>query len=221
MIKDKRLCAIVRLVDEEQIADIGTDHGFIPLQLFRQNKINFAFVTDLSAKCLNKAKTNLKEFSSQLIFLEGDGLKPILDGLLPQKPSNSVPKQIIIAGMGGREIKKIIQQDEDKIFKKFILQPQKNVFELRTFLVKNQFEIVQDKLVKEGKIFYNVIKAHRSKTHHPLSDLELLFGKTNLQLRHADFMEYVKLEIDKCEKVLAIKKVDKMEKRLLQLKRTF
>lgn len=219
MINDKRLSAIISLVDEQTIADIGTDHGFVPLNLFAQNKCLFAFVTDLRPKCLQKAKTNLKEFSSKICFLQGDGLKPILDGFLPPKMPNSVPKQIIIAGLGGREIKKIILQDTQQVFQKFVLQPQKNVVELRSFLVKNRFEIVKDMLVKEGKIFYNILKVKRCKTPQPLCEMALQFGKTNLQNPSSDFLEFVKLEKEKCQKILNIKKVERVEKRLSQLKK--
>lgn len=212
-----RIEAICGFVTEKIVADIGSDHGFITKNLLEKNKVDFAFVTDISSKCLDKAKANLKDFSSRISFLQGDGLEMFLDERLAQKNVISVPNQIIIAGMGGKEIKKILSLDTQKKFKKFILQPQKNVFELRQFLQKNMFEIVKDVLVKEGIMFYNIIVANRAKAEQNLTEMELVFGKTNLEKPSADFIDFVKTEKGKCEKILEQKKVTSIEKRFLML----
>jgi tRNA A22 N-methylase len=213
----KRIDAICGFVHSTVIADIGTDHGYVPQKLFRDGKINFAYATDISDKCLDKARVNLKDYSSRTKFLCGDGLKVLLDDNLAQKNANLVPKQIIIAGIGAREIKRILAQDSDKVFKNFVLQPQKNVVELRIFLSKNKFKIVKDVLVKDGKMFYNIIVAERSDSTQKLSKMDKLFGKTNIACPTQDFVDYVNFEKDKCQKILHIKSVPSVETKLLLL----
>lgn len=218
MIKtNRRIEAICVFVTEKIIADIGSDHGFITKNLLNKNIVDFAFVTDISLKCLDKAKDNLKDLSSHITFIQGDGLEMFLDEKLAPKNCNFVPKQIIIAGMGGREIKKILSQDTEKKFKKFILQPQKNAKELRQFLQKNKFLIMEDVLVKEGKMFYNIIVAERGDKEQNLTEMEMLFGKTNLEKPSVDFFDFINYEKQKCEIILKKKKVTSIEKKLSML----
>jgi len=217
VIKHPRIDAITSQVDENFVAEIGTDHGYILKELLESGVCDRAVATDISGKCLSKAKANLKEFSGKVEYLEGDGLKPLLDGILPQKNPISVPKQVIIAGMGGGEIKQILMQDSQKVFNKFVLSPQKNVRELRNFLVLNKFFISSDFLVKDGKMFYNVLKVERKAKKQNLSEMQIYFGKTNLENPSKDFLEYVQSEKEKCKRILHIKKVFSVEEKLKML----
>lgn len=203
-----RLNAICDLVTKRIIADVGSDHGFVPKILLQNNKIDFAYVTDISKKCVNKAKDNLQNFYDKTQFVVCDGITDLLS-------VSPLPQQIIIAGMGGREIVKILLQDEDKIFDNFILQPQKNTEELRIFLQNNFFEIKKDFMVHDGKIFYNIIQVCRSKTIKNLTNDQILFGKSNLSMPSEDFMNYLDYKIDKLNSILQ-KTADKEIKCLLQ-----
>lgn len=214
---DNRISTICNFVNTRVIADIGSDHGFITKSLFTKNKIDFAYVTDISDKCLDKAKQNLADYSSQISFLCGDGLKVLYDTILPQKTSISVPQQVIIAGMGALEIKNILTQDKEHIFKNFILQPQKNVVQLRSFLIKNNFKIVQDVIVKNKKMFYNIINVTRTNSPQTLNEMELNFGKTNLENPSEDFISFVEYENEKCRKILETKKVKSVLNKLKML----
>jgi tRNA (adenine22-N1)-methyltransferase len=190
-----RLNAICDLVSQRIIADVGSDHGFVPKILLQEGKIDFAYVTDISEKCVLKAKENLRDFFDKTQFVVCDGLM----GLLSVAPR---PQQIVIAGMGGWEIIKILSQDKLKNFGNFILQPQKNVEELRIFLQNNFFEIKEDFLLREGKIFYNILYVCRSKTLKNLTNDQILFGKTNLSMPNDDFMNFLNQKIDKFTSIL-------------------
>ena len=219
MTNHPRIEAITSQVDESFVAEIGVDHGYILKTLLESGKCQKAIATDISGKCLSKAKNNLKSFYGKVTYFEGDGLKPILEAISPQKNEISVPKQIIIAGMGGREIKQILMQDTQKNFSKFVLSPQKNVSELRRFLVKNNFFISSDFLVKDGKMFYNVLKVEKNSKKQSLSEMQIFFGKTNLENPSKDFLEYVKTEKQKCKDILHIKQVSLLEKKLKMLEK--
>ena len=190
-----RLNAICDLVTKRIIADVGSDHGFVPKILLQNETIDFAYVTDISKKCVDKAKDNLQNFYDKTQFVVCDGITDLLS-------VTPLPQQIIIAGMGGREIVKILLQDEDKIFDNFILQPQKNTEELRIFLQNNFFEIKKDFMVHDGKIFYNILQVCRSKTIKNLTNDQIMFGKSNLSTPSEDFMNYLDYKIDKFTSIL-------------------
>ena len=196
MIKqNKRLNALCQLVTERVVADVGSDHGFVPKILLQQKKCDLVYVTDISQKCVQKAKCNLKGYEDFTKFVTCNGIEALFD-------TSPLPQQILIAGMGGREIIKIIMQDKGKVFNNFILQPQKNTQELRVFLQDNSFDIQKDFILQEGKIFYNIIQATRRESKIPLTLEQIIFGKTNLFSPTKDFDNYLNYKIEKIASIL-------------------
>ena len=179
----ERLEAIVDLCPTtKKIADIGCDHGYVSCELVLQSKADMVIATEKSVACLNKAvaladSINIMPFIS---FRQGDGFEPITkyDKL----------NCAVIAGMGGMEIIKILKNKPKKLFD-FVLQPQSDVILLRKYLIDNKFNILVDKLVKEGDKYYNVIRVTKGKCN--LADLELYFGKTNFTDNYVVFYEYL------------------------------
>lgn len=232
MISSKRIDAICCCVDKPVVAEVGADHGHITHTLFKQNKIKKAYLTDISQKCLDKAVKNFSSspYQSQVKFLVGDGLNALKDEqtlqphFLTQLESKFVPNdnmQIIIAGMGGLEIIKILSSNQADKFTHFVLQPQRNVIELRKFLQDNNYKILSDLMVREGKIFYNVIKAQKTDGIYTLTEDELLYGKTNLINPNKDFIEYVKFELTKLKEISKVKKVEEIENKIFSLQKLF
>lgn len=199
------------MVDGHIVADIGADHGYITKLLFLKDKIDFAYLTDISKKCLQKAVDNFKntKYENNVCFLTGDGLEPL-------KNIKNKPKQIIIAGMGGNEIIKILTKNS--LYTSFVLQPQKNIVELRKFLIDNNFIVKQDFVVKEGNQFYFVIKCKKTNTCHNLTYNQLVFGKTNLKEKSEDFKEYLLFKKKFCEDILKNKLVVEKQKELKRIK---
>jgi len=96
-----RLQAIINLVTAKTIADVGTDHAFIPIRLAQDKKIKKAVATDKNRGPIEIARGNVLKYGlSKIIELrQGAGLCPIEPGEC---------EQIIIAGMGGALIADII-----------------------------------------------------------------------------------------------------------------
>lgn len=147
----------------ETMADIGTDHGFLPLYLW-QNEISPEVVMcDISIPSLQKAidaKTQLLEDGEKLPQLSGDSIKYRAgDGL--QVLSDGEVDAVVIAGMGGVLMTEIMGVNMKKTlsFKKFILQPRNHSGALRYWLTVNGFNIVSNKLVREGKFICEIITA--------------------------------------------------------------
>jgi tRNA (adenine22-N1)-methyltransferase len=181
---DKRLESIVELCPTvKKIADIGCDHGYVTCELVLEDKAQMVIATEKSAECLNKAVSladaiNITPFIS---FRQGDGFEPIT--------KYDKINFAIIAGMGGAEIIKILKKKPKRLYD-FVLQPMSDVILLRQYLIENKFNIVVDKLVKEGDKFYNVIRVTKGRCK-PLADLELYFGKTNFTENYEVFYEYL------------------------------
>lgn len=163
----KRIHAIVNSVSHgETIADIGTDHGYVPMLLIRKGISPYVIMSDISEYSLSKAKDTFKFCGINTLpeqFRVGDGLTPIR----PAEVDN-----IIIAGLGGMTIISILNEDPFKTgtFKKLILQPRKHSGELRYFLYTNGWDIINESLAPEGKFVCEIIKAIPSgyKSREPL-----------------------------------------------------
>ena len=138
MTNSNRINQIGLFVSKRVVAEVGADHGFITKNLFETKKIDFAYLTDISEKCLQKSINNFKNTPYNCKFLVGDGLEALKNEDFKNSPK---PEEIIIAGMGGNEIIKILQNKEANKFNFFVLQPQKNVVELRKFLQERNFLI--------------------------------------------------------------------------------
>lgn len=138
----------------ETVADVGTDHGFVPILLIKNNISPAIIMSDISSKSLDKAINNLKDIKTSTLtsFRVSDGLIEISYGEVDD---------IIIAGMGGQLIIDILEKDIDKThsFKKLILQPRNNSGRLRHWLYKNNFNIEKNVLAKEGKFVCEIIVA--------------------------------------------------------------
>ena len=75
--QNKRINKIVSFISKKSIAEIGADHGYITKQAFNKNKINFALLTDISSKCLQKAINTFKLTNFNVCFEVGDGLEAV------------------------------------------------------------------------------------------------------------------------------------------------
>ena len=144
-----RLQMIIDMVAEETIADIGTDHAYIPIRLASTNKIKKAVATDKNKGPLDIARENVEKYGlSDMVELRtGSGLEPIEKGECGL---------IIIAGMGGKLIGDIIEADLEKAkTSKLLLQPMNAQAELRERLINLGFKITREELSAEGFKVYN------------------------------------------------------------------
>lgn len=151
----KRLQKIADFVPaDSKVCDIGTDHGYIPVYLVKENISNKVIGTDISKGSLDKIIDLVeKEKLQDLIDIRlGDGLYI----LSPNEVST-----LIIAGMGGLLISEILEDGKDvaNTIENFILQPMVGVEELRRYLIENKFKIIDEELVLEDGKYYEIIFA--------------------------------------------------------------
>jgi len=147
-----RLKAVADLVCGDIIADIGSDHAYLPAWLVKNNKIKKAYAIDISAKCLERIKINLAKFNISQEIIE-----PVLsDGLAELE--NIALTDIIIAGMGGETIAEIIATIKEPANINFILQPNTKTEVLKDFLTANNFKILQEIRIQETRRYYNIMR---------------------------------------------------------------
>lgn len=147
-----RLQGIIELTDGETVADIGTDHAYIPIRLALDKKIKKAIACDKNIGPLKIAEENVKKYQlSDIIDLRcGGGLEPIEKG---------EAECIIIAGMGGNLIGDIIEESHEKAAaSRLILQPMNAQYELRCRLIDMGFTIEKEELCSEGFKVYNMMR---------------------------------------------------------------
>ena len=126
----KRLRALVAFIEDgAKVADIGTDHGFIPVYLAQTSSVNRIIATDISAASLNSARRSADEagVTDAITFIVAPGL----DRIAPSDVDT-----IIIAGLGGETILDILKKAPWTMHQeiKLILQPQSKINILCRFL---------------------------------------------------------------------------------------
>lgn len=152
-----RLLAISACVTPgSRIADIGTDHAYIPIYLLQKEMIPCALAMDINVGPIRRAQENIRRFQ-----MEERIATRLSDGLLELSPGEV--DEAIIAGMGGILICEILQARKDLWADdlRFILQPMTASEELRKFLEKNGFCIEKETLAKEEEKIYQILCVRR------------------------------------------------------------
>lgn len=168
-LKDKRLMLCAEMVEGGYVCDIGTDHGYLPAYLLSCGKCEGAIAADINKKPLEAAENTLKKagvtHKAQLIL--SDGLEKV--------PLDNVT-DIVIAGMGGELISRIISDERVKNGVRLILQPMTRAAVLRRYLAENGFDVICEKGVSDGKFVYTVMKCVYSGNVREISDIEENIG---------------------------------------------
>jgi len=168
-----RLAAIAALVPfGARLADVGTDHGLLPLFLLRENRISSAVATDIRPGPLSRAESNAEALGeNRLRCVLCDGLSG-----LPAGAADTV----VIAGMGGENIAQILRAAPwTHTGTLLLLQPMSRPEELRSALIEMQIKINRELLVRDAGRIYPILCA-RGGTPAPHSRAELLTGRYEL-----------------------------------------
>lgn len=182
----KRLEAVSSLVRENAIlADVGCDHGYLPVYLLLNGRIKGAVASDINIGPLNSCKALVEEYSLN------DKVKCVLsDGLMNIKSDEC--SDISICGMGGELIAQILDECEwtEDSDKHFIFNPMTHPEILREYLCNNGYEIGRDFIVKEGKRYYNVLEAVYTGRASDYDDVFYFLGNIN-DFQHKEYFEHL------------------------------
>ncbi len=150
----KRMGAVASLVTAgNRLADIGTDHGYVPIALIQNGIIPSAIAMDINAGPLERANEHIAQ--NQL----GEVITTRLsDGVAALKPNEA--DTILIAGMGGELVIHILEEGKEvcRSAKEIILQPQSEIAKVRKYLRDNGYQTEdEDMIFEEGK-YYPMMK---------------------------------------------------------------
>ena len=192
----KRLSAVAGEVTRGNVlADVGTDHGYIPIYLLEKGIVPRAIAMDVNQGPLDRAKEHMEEH----------GLEAVMETRLSNGLERLEAKEadsIVIAGMGGALMADILDRGQHVIGagKELILQPQSEIFKVRHFLHEHGYRIEKEIILQEEGKYYFILKALPGEEHFPE---EYLYehGEYLLKNKDALMLEYLKKEIDKYQAI--------------------
>jgi tRNA (adenine22-N1)-methyltransferase len=192
-----RLNEIASMVENcDKIADIGTDHAYIPIYLIQRGICKSAIASDINKGPVEKAKGNVK-LENLEAFIEcrlGGGFSTL-------KPSEA--QAAIIAGMGGNLIRDIIEEGID-VFRTLdycILQPVQNPEVLREYIYKQGYSILDEELCIEDGKYYEIIKVKYDNNPRTIEPIYYEVGQKLLEKRHPLIFKYISYKLEKYYKI--------------------
>ena len=180
MILDTRLRAAADMVpDGARLADIGSDHAYLPIALCLEGKIEYALASDINEGPVASARANISKngLSGNIEAIRADGL---------DKARDFAPDCITVLGMGGELIVTILERAEwvrdDRIT--LVLQPMTHAEILAEYLAENGFEVTDERIVSVGERddrIYRLLKARFDGEKREIGRAEALVGRINLE----------------------------------------
>ena len=193
---NKRLKLVAEYVEGARLADIGSDHAYLPIYLIKQGKIDFAVAGEVVEGPHKVSIKNVEEegLSNKIICRKASGLDAV-------KLEDNVDV-ITICGMGGKLISDILTNGKDKLINKPMLVLQPNVGEdaLRDTLSTLGYNIIKEDIIEEDGHIYEIIVAVYGEMS--LSEDEKKFGKFLLKTKGELFKKKWLQEIDKTNYIL-------------------
>ena len=190
----KRLHGVASLVTPgSKIADIGTDHAYIPIYLMEENIAAAAIAMDINPGPLERAAEHVRLH----------GLEDKIDLRLSNGFEKLQPGEVhsaIIAGMGGDLMMRILSAHQEVTFsiKEFVLQPQSEVMKFRTFLLEKGFFFMNEDMLYDAGKYYPVMKVlppeKGEKRPACWTQTELRYGRLLLEMRHPVLKDYLERE---------------------------
>ena len=192
-----RLQTIADFIEKDtKVADIGTDHGYIPVYLVENNISEKVIASDINEGPLKNAQEYIakKNLEEKIETRLGSGLNTINEGEVDT---------VVIAGMGGVLISEILEDSKiiTKDIKSFILQPMTAIDELRKYLYDKDYTIIDEKLAKEGEKLYQILSVVHGKDKLD-KEIYLEIGKKLIENKDPLLNEFLEAKIEKISKVL-------------------
>lgn len=178
----KRLETVASFVSPgARLADIGSDHAYLPLYLVEQGKIAFALAGEVVEGPYQSALQNV------LAAQKSDAIQVRLaSGLAAIKPSDEITL-ITIAGMGGRLIAEILETGKSRLagVERLVLQPNNREHMVREWLAANGYRLVAETILEEQGKIYEILVAERGQANY--TAVQLQFGPFLLEKKAPAF----------------------------------
>lgn len=180
------------------VADIGTDHAYIPIYLVERNLCSHAIASDINRGPLEKAAKNisLHGFEEKIECRLGSGLNTLEKG---------EAEVAIISGMGGNLIRDIIEERMDLFveFKSVVLQPVQNPEVLREYIYAKGFEILDEELCVDENKFYEIMKIRYDEKKYDIDSIFYEISKKLFDERHPEIKRFIMKKYKKYSKIVS------------------
>ena len=191
----RRLSCVAGMVTPgNRVADIGTDHAFLPILLVQEKKIPSAIAMDIGEGPLSRAREHIEKekLTKQIETRLSDGLS----AFCPNEADS-----IVIAGMGGSLITRILTEGRDKLssVKELVLSPQSEVPLVRNYLIKSGLYIDKEAFIEDMGKYYSVFHVCVKHDDRNWSTEELSFGKLPLYEGNETLRQFLTERIAKKE----------------------
>ncbi|MBQ9228518.1 MAG: SAM-dependent methyltransferase [Eubacterium sp.] len=169
----KRLQACAALVTPGcRLADIGCDHGYIPVYLVQSGRITAAIASDINERPLSACRSLVAQcgYEAQITCVLSDGTEKLdLDAV----------DDLLLAGMGGELIASILSAAGDLRGKHLVLNPMTHPELARRWLYENGFEIAHDLILEDAGHHYSVLDAAYTGHYTEADDVRCFLGNIN------------------------------------------
>ncbi|WP_445178052.1 tRNA (adenine(22)-N(1))-methyltransferase [Pseudomonas sp. McL0111] len=166
-----------------RLADIGSDHGYLPVALMRRGAIAAAVAGEVAMTPFRAAERTVRDND-----LEQHISVRLASGLAAIEPGDGITA-ISICGMGGETIRDILEHGKSRLsgHERLILQPNGGEQPLRKWLMENGYCILCEELLRENRFDYEIIVAERAGPVTYTAE-ELYFGPLQMQARSPEFL---------------------------------
>jgi tRNA (adenine22-N1)-methyltransferase len=197
-----RLETVARFVPSgHRLADIGSDHAYLPCYLVKKGVIPLAIAGEVVLGPYESARGHVKDegLSEKIMVRMGDGLDVIEPGDVDC---------ITIAGMGGALITSILERGKEKLWdiQRLILQPNISAVTIRKWLLENNWQLIEEEIIEEDGKIYEILVAEKGEPHKPYTtdlETELLLGPFLMKKKEETFLRKWKMEAQNWQNILA------------------
>lgn len=189
----------------ETAADVGTDHGFVPIRLIEERAADRVIAMDVRKGPLMRAQEHVIQFGmeEQIETRLSDGLEKLMPG---------EAKTVIIAGMGGELMLRILRDGEHvrKEIRHWILSPQSELSQFRHGLEELGLAIIREEMVEEDGKYYTILTAEPGQMHYE-KESDYRYGALLIQEKSPVLAELLERELTQYRQILEHLKQQKGE----------
>ncbi|KNG79257.1 tRNA (adenine(22)-N(1))-methyltransferase [Mycoplasma sp. HU2014] len=194
----KRLKSVSLLIDNANVvADIGTDHAYLPIYLVKNKKAKKVYACDLNKKPLQSAKENISKFgfNSQIFTILSNGLEFVLDPLIDDIDI------VTICGLGSQTILDVLSKDHKKI-SKYIICSNTQISQIRKWTVDKDFKISYEQFVVEDNHCYWIAVIDKNLKSNLKDEQYIRFGDKSFFINDQQYISFLKNEVNNLKRIL-------------------
>ncbi|MDQ0156355.1 tRNA (adenine(22)-N(1))-methyltransferase [Robertmurraya andreesenii] len=206
----QRLEAVVKYIPTgSRIADIGSDHAYLPCHVVRKGLVPFAIAGEVVEGPFQSARKQVESegLTEEVSVRKGDGLEVISAGEVDC---------ITIAGMGGALITSILDRGKERLVgvKRLILQPNLSAIMIRQWLLEHGWELIAEDILEEDGKIYEILVAEQGEPLRPYDQKNLppllLLGPFLMKEMSQPFKKKWKGELENWKRI--VEKLDQAAK---------